>query len=213
MCVYGMEGPGGYQFVGRTVQVYNRFRTTRSFRDDTPWLLRFFDRIRFYPVSAAELLEMREAFPQGRFDVEITDGTFRLSEYEAMLRDNSESISAFNAMKAQAFAEERERWVQAGQLQFSSEEADLADRSVSSTADLPEGAFVVDSHVSGSIWKICVEAGQVVEAGATLVVVESMKMEVSVTAPRRVTVVEVTCRAGKPVDAGQALVVVREALS
>jgi urea carboxylase len=28
MCVYGMEGPGGYQFVGRTVQMWNRWRQT-----------------------------------------------------------------------------------------------------------------------------------------------------------------------------------------
>ncbi len=28
LCVYGMEGPGGYQFVGRTVQMWNRYRQT-----------------------------------------------------------------------------------------------------------------------------------------------------------------------------------------
>src|ERR1700686_3828232 len=43
LCVYGMEGPGGYQFVGRTVQMWNSWK-------ETPWLLRFFDQIRFYPV-------------------------------------------------------------------------------------------------------------------------------------------------------------------
>ena len=57
LCIYGMEGPGGYQFVGRTLQVYNRFRATSKFAAGTPWLLRFFDQIRFYPVSAEELLE------------------------------------------------------------------------------------------------------------------------------------------------------------
>jgi urea carboxylase len=31
LCVYGMEGPGGYQFVGRTVQMWNRFRRTADF--------------------------------------------------------------------------------------------------------------------------------------------------------------------------------------
>ena len=31
LCVYGMEGPGGYQFVGRTVQMWNRYRTTPEF--------------------------------------------------------------------------------------------------------------------------------------------------------------------------------------
>ncbi len=30
LCVYGMEGPGGYQFVGRTVQMWNTFHTTAN---------------------------------------------------------------------------------------------------------------------------------------------------------------------------------------
>ena len=46
---------------------------------DEPWLLRFFDRIQFYPVDAKELLEMREGFTAGRCDVEVEDGTFNLA--------------------------------------------------------------------------------------------------------------------------------------
>ena len=65
LCIYGMEGPGGYQFVGRTLQVWNRHRRGRVF--DEHWLLRPFDRIRFHEVDAAELAEMREAFPRARW--------------------------------------------------------------------------------------------------------------------------------------------------
>ncbi|MBP6368305.1 MAG: urea carboxylase, partial [Nitrosomonas sp.] len=50
LCVYGMEGPGGYQFVGRTIPMWNRYRQTTDFKEGKPWLLRFFDQIRFYPV-------------------------------------------------------------------------------------------------------------------------------------------------------------------
>ncbi|MGR6997554.1 carboxyltransferase domain-containing protein [Yinghuangia aomiensis] len=46
LCVYGMEGPGGYQLVGRTVPVW---RLTGP-RDEFPWQLRLFDRLRFRPV-------------------------------------------------------------------------------------------------------------------------------------------------------------------
>src|SRR4029077_3100505 len=73
MCVYGMEGPGGYQFVGRTLQMWNRWRDAASgaavFEAGKPWLLRFFDRIRFYPVSEEELLQIRRDFPAGRYPV------------------------------------------------------------------------------------------------------------------------------------------------
>ena len=53
LCVYGMEGPGGYQLLGRTVPVW-RYDATR---DEPPWLLRMFDRLRFKPVSADELAQ------------------------------------------------------------------------------------------------------------------------------------------------------------
>src|SRR5690606_34692189 len=61
MCVYGMEGPGGYQFVGRTTQMWNAHQMPK------PWLLDFFDQIRFYPVSADELLKLREACAHGEW--------------------------------------------------------------------------------------------------------------------------------------------------
>jgi urea carboxylase len=63
LCVYGMEWPGGYQFVGRTIQMWNRWHKTEDFAQ--PWLLRHFDQIRFYPVEAGELLKLREQFPAG----------------------------------------------------------------------------------------------------------------------------------------------------
>jgi urea carboxylase len=204
-----MEGPGGYQFVGRTLQVYNRFKQTRSFTGGTPWLLRFFDRIQFYPVGAEELLEMREAFISGRFDVPVTQGSFSFREYHRMLRDEQASIAQFKTRQQRAFDAERERWIAAGQLQFSSESEEGADAASSSVAILPDGATAVESHVSGSVWKIQVAVGERVEAGATLVIVESMKMEVSVEAPCAGVVVDVSCREGRPVSAGQTLVVFR----
>ena len=93
MCVYGMEGPGGYQFVGRTVQMWNRYKQTADFEQGKPWLLRFFDQIRFYPVSEQELLKMREDFVAGRFQLKIEETTFSLKEYNQYLQTNDKEIS------------------------------------------------------------------------------------------------------------------------
>src|SRR4029079_19168187 len=82
MCIYGMEGPGGYQFVGRTVQVYNTYRVTKDFEAGKPWLLRFFDQVRFYPVTADELLRHREDFLTGRFQLRVEETTFKLKDYQ-----------------------------------------------------------------------------------------------------------------------------------
>jgi urea carboxylase len=202
-----MEGPGGYQFVGRTLQVYSRFHSTSRFAPDTPWLLRFFDQIRFYPVGAEELLEMREAFPYGKVDVQIEAGTFKLSEYERFLSEQQPSITAFKSRQQAAFEAERQRWIESGQLGFSSEARDVI--AAASETALPDGAEAVESHVPGSVWKLSVKAGERVKRGQTLLVVESMKMEIAVEAPSDGVVLELLVGEGRAVSPGQRVVLLR----
>ena len=110
LCIYGMEGPGGYQLVGRTVQVWNSERQTSDFREGKPWLLRFFDQIRFFPVSATELAEWRAEFPQGRRPLRIETEVFSLSDYQRFLSEERDSIEAFQTARQRAFNAEREAW-------------------------------------------------------------------------------------------------------
>jgi urea carboxylase len=207
LCIYGMEGPGGYQFVGRTVQMWNRHRQTADFRDGKPWLLRFFDQIRFHPVSERELLRMREDFPLGRYRLQVDEGEFRLRDYRRFLADNADSIAAFKARQQAAFEAERERWRASGQAEVASDVL-IAQAGPDSELDLPEGAVSVATQVAGNVWRVPVEAGQHVAAGDTLVIVESMKMEIPVTAPVAGTVLRLFCREGAQVAAGQDLLVV-----
>ncbi|HEX3773537.1 MAG TPA: urea carboxylase [Polyangiaceae bacterium] len=209
LCIYGMEGPGGYQFVGRTVQVYNRFKTTKQFERGTPWLLRFFDQIRFYPVSAPELLEMREAFPHGRLELKIEEQRFRLADYRRFLAQEAESIAAFRQLQRSAFAAERQRWLESGQLNFSAEQPSSEIES-GARAEWA-GAQIVESGVPGSIWKVLVSAGQRVEKGQTLAIVESMKMELAVESPVDGVVLEVVAVEGRAIAPGQPVVVVKPA--
>lgn len=208
LCVYGMEGPGGYQFVGRTVQMWNRWRVTREFQPGTPWLLRFFDQIRFYPVGAEELLTLRHDFIAGRANLRIEEGVFRLSEYQSFLQDNAESITAFKQRQQTAFEAERERWRVAGLSETPDEISSQDEAANAAAADAFEGEVVV-SQVSGGVWSILVSAGTTVKSGDALLVVESMKMEITVHAPCDGLIHEVLCIEGQPVSAGQPLVLVR----
>jgi urea carboxylase len=201
MCIYGMEGPGGYQFVGRTLQVYSRFRTTQLFKKGTPWLLRFFDQIRFFPVEANELLEMRRAFAAGRLELQVRDETFRIADYNRFLTREQSDIAAFRAQQRQAFAEERERWQASGQSGFS---AALPELDAVLDDELGDGTRV-DAQVPGSVWKVLARAGQVVTAGDPIVILESMKMEITVAAPTSGVLSRLICREGQSVSAGQAL--------
>ncbi|WP_040585769.1 5-oxoprolinase/urea amidolyase family protein [Segniliparus rugosus] len=120
LCVYGMEGPGGYQLVGRTVQMWNHRHPEPAgqFEPEAPWLLRFFDRISWYPVSAEELADLRADLAAGRGDggVRIADGRFSLAEHQRFLDEHAESIAAFQLRQRAAFAEEREAWSAAGEF-------------------------------------------------------------------------------------------------
>ncbi|HEV8073521.1 MAG TPA: urea carboxylase [Opitutaceae bacterium] len=205
LCIYGMEGPGGYQFIGRTCQMWNRYRQTTDFTEDKPWLLRFFDQIRFYPVSNAELTRFRDDFVQGKVKLEIEHETFRLRDYNAFLEKNRDTITAFKTNQQAAFEAERHRWEVSGQLNFSAETPTTA---APDKADaLPPGCIAVPAHIPGNVWKIHVEPGATVKAGDALLIIESMKMEITIVASRAGRVREVRCAEGRPVNAGETLVV------
>ncbi|MCH4901094.1 urea carboxylase [Pseudomonas sp. B707] len=203
MCVYGMEGPGGYQFVGRTLQMWNRYRAVAAF-DGKPWLLRFFDQIRFYPVSAEELLRIRRDFPLGRFDLDIEHSQLNLADYQAFLQREAETIDAFRTQQQGAFQAERERWIASGQAHFDSEEA-VPDSS--EDTPLTSGQQSIDSHIAGNLWQVQVEVGSRVAAGDVLVILESMKMEIPVLAPMAGVVQDIRVQPGSAVRAGQRVVV------
>jgi urea carboxylase len=207
LCVYGMEGPGGYQFVGRTVQMWNPYRQTADFEEGKPWLLRFFDQIRFHPVSAGELLRFREAFLLGRARLEIEEETFRLGEFNQFLSRNRAEIAVFKARQQAAFERERRHWKLLEASETSLEQEMVAVEA--SARELPPHSEAVSSHVSGSVWRIVVVDGVCVAEGDVLVIVESMKMEIEIRAPFAGEVVEVRCGEGRAVAAGDVLVALR----
>ena len=208
LCVYGMEGPGGYQFVGRTVQMWNRFQQTTDFTEGKQWLLRFFDQIRFYEVGADELLKLRDEFEHGRFKLRVEERVLRLSDYRKFLHDHAARIAQFKHSQQAAFDAERERWEQTGQANYSADPAGDA-ASADASVDIPHGCMAIASPVTGSVWQVNVQAGDRVSAGQELVVVEAMKMEIAIEADEPGEVVDVLCAQGNSVSAGQMLVIVR----
>ena len=204
LCVYGMEGPGGYQFVGRTLQMWNRYHAVKDF-GGKPWLLRFFDQIRFYPVSAEELLTIRRDFPLGRYPLRIEQSTLRLAEYQQFLAEEATSIEAFRTHQQAAFNAERERWVASGQAHFDSNDA-MPD--VGDDAPLQAGQRGIDSPIAGNLWQVLVKPGDRVKEGDVMVILESMKMEIPLRATCDGIVDQVRVQPGSSVRAGQCVAVV-----
>ena len=65
----------------------------------------------------------------------------------------------------------------------------------------------IEAHITGNVWKIEVAEGARVEEGDTVVILESMKMEIPVEAEDSGTVKEIRCEEGQSVNEGDVLVV------
>jgi urea carboxylase len=207
MCVYGMEGPGGYQLVGRTVQVWNTYRTTKTFVAGVPWSLRSFDQIRFYPVSTEELQELRRDILHGVFELRVEDANFNLIRYQGLLDSIKPEIASFKARQNQAFQEERERWRVNGQLEV----AGLPDMPDPDQVehDVPEGCQAVSAPMAASVFQISVEPGQRVEVGQKVIVLDAMKMELAIGSAVAGVIEKILCKSGQMVSAGQQLAILR----
>ncbi|MCW2755085.1 MAG: urea carboxylase, partial [Marmoricola sp.] len=204
LCIYGMEGPGGYQFVGRTVQIWNRFRRGGLFAEN-PWALRFFDRIEWYPVTADELLELRAETDAGRGVFETEEGTFSLAEHNAFLTANAEAIGAFRDRQSAAFEAEKERWRASGEFDRRDEPPPAAALPI----EVPFGSVAVTAPYTATVWQTTALVGDEVEEGDPILSVEAMKMEAKVGAPVKGTLVEVYVKPGDQVSAGQVLAAVK----
>ena len=68
----------------------------------------------------------------------------------------------------------------------------------------------VKAHITGTVWKIEVKVGEEVEEDDTLVILESMKMEMPVEAPVDGTVQEILIEEGQAVEEGQPLIILEE---
>jgi urea carboxylase len=210
LCVYGMEGPGGYQFVGRTIQMWNTHRQTTEFSAGQPWLLRFFDQIRFYPVTPEELLKHRSDFLQGRFQLKIEETTFSLREYNAFLQSIESDAIAFKTQQQSAFEAERDRWAADNLIM---DDSDIALDLVSDIEIiLPPDSQAVVAPIPASVWQVLVEVGAAVSPGDCLVILECMKMEMTITAPIGGKILEIRSTPGQMVSVGQILVVIQESI-
>jgi urea carboxylase len=84
MCIYGMDSPGGYQLIGRTLPIWNKFKKNKQF-GDKQWFLQFFDQIKYFEVTEEELNQWRADFENGRAEIKIEETEFDYADYVKFL--------------------------------------------------------------------------------------------------------------------------------
>jgi acetyl-CoA carboxylase biotin carboxyl carrier protein len=65
----------------------------------------------------------------------------------------------------------------------------------------------IEAHITGTVWKVECQVGDTVSEGDTVVILESMKMEMPVEAEDEGVVAEIRCEEGQAVKEGDTLVV------
>jgi len=185
--------------------VWSPWQQRGAFEPGSPWLLRFFDRIKWYPVEADELLELRADITSGRFVPRIEEGTFSLAEYQAFLAEHAQSIGEFRTRQQAAFGAERDAWEAAGE--FARAESAAVPAAAPADIAVPAGGRLIEAEFAASVWQLNVEPGDEVTAGQPLLALEAMKMESRVHAPADGVVTEILARPGDQVEAGTALLV------
>ncbi|KAG7660754.1 uncharacterized protein J8A68_005716 [[Candida] subhashii] len=203
MCIYTMESPGGYQLVGRTVPIWDKLSLGTHSPSEKPWLLSPFDQIEFYPVAEEEVDKFAEEMNAGKFKVDIVDTVFDHGKYLEWVQENSESIEEFQRQQGGEKLEEFNKLIQIS----NSELANSGTKEVSSET-FDESSAKVYSEFSGRFWKALVDVGVQVVANQALIVVEAMKTEMIVNAPRDGKVLKIFHQNGDMVDAGDLVVVI-----
>jgi urea carboxylase len=203
MCIYGMDSPGGYQLVGRTLPIWNKFVRNPQFAPHQPWLLRFFDQICFYPVTEEELTAERASFREGRTSIRISEEIFDWVAHRQFLERHATDIAEFRARQDAAFHTEVAHWTQSELAP-----TPAAPPGTPLPAGIPEGHHVA-AQMHGIVWQVLVKPGQRVERQQVLFIIEAMKMEVMVLSPVSGVVTATRCKVGQPVLAGDILAVMQ----
>lgn len=223
MCIYGMDSPGGYQLTGRTLPIWDNYGSiaeeNRGAPKNIPWLLRFFDRVKFFAVSDHELEELRSKYRKGEYKIDIAHETFTYKEHLKFCEGNKKSIAEFEKNRNCAYHAERARWEAEGEgennaaaehasRETGKAEATAEDGSLSEEAERPPFSISVQAGMAATVWAIHVKDGDVVEKGHQLFSLESMKVEIAVEAPVSGTLQWISVSKGDAVSPDRELCIV-----
>jgi urea carboxylase len=137
LCVYGIEGPGGYQLVGRTVPIWYA-------DDSSPCLLGHFDQLCFELVAEDELEALRDEAQRGAWRPPMEAVEFSLAAQERSIAPYADEAARFTRRRQAAFDDERRAW--------QAQSAAAQEPSAKAGARAGDGARgnAVEAHVAGA---------------------------------------------------------------
>ncbi|RAK82197.1 bifunctional urea carboxylase/allophanate hydrolase [Aspergillus fijiensis CBS 313.89] len=212
ICLYQVDGPGGYMPLGMSLPTLDLYGTNPVFQQQ-PWLIQDMDTISFFEVSGEEYDRIVADLQAGRYHFQVEDGVFDMAEYHQLQKETGAEMEVIRQKQlvaaTQATAREKallDQWLA---------EKDAMVPDDDEVARLLQDATIqaVEAPTSANVWKVLVEPGTKATEGQTLAILEAMKMEINVdvaAAMAGATVVKVLIQPGGSVHSGQPIVLLRQ---
>ncbi|KIW64878.1 urea carboxylase [Phialophora macrospora] len=216
--IYPVESPGGYLLWGITIPgvPFDTFGRKPGYTTEKPWLFEAFDRVIFESVTRAEFDDITRRFQAGLYTISVEDGTFDLGEYNDLVEKTRDTVAELRERQRHCAAVELKKENELLQRWAAEKEADrvrlAAEKSTKAVKHDDPSLKKVIATMNARVWKVVAEVGTEVESGSPVLILEAMKMEITVAAPAQCAsyeVVELTVREGEMVNAGDVLAVVR----
>ncbi|XP_065680442.1 uncharacterized protein LOC124806726 isoform X1 [Hydra vulgaris] len=194
MCIYGMESPGGYQLIGRTLPIWNTYSSK-------PWLFDFFDMIKFYLVNDNELIHIREEYKLGKFTLNFENVSIALSDYRRFCEHNQLSILRYKESHNLTRIATQINW-----SIFSNKESTVLNENQEDEGDSNQEAdnslsayFLIKSDQYGCVYEIKVKEDDVIKKDDPIMLIELMKMSIAIKSPVDAKINKILVRTGQVV--------------
>ncbi|CCH47099.1 Urea amidolyase [Wickerhamomyces ciferrii] len=181
--IYTVDSPGGYMIWGMTLPngFWDTFSKLEGF-DDLPWILKNFDQVQFYEVTEDELTKMNNDLLTGEYKITSETKEFDFAEYSKWLKTVEQETKEIKSMKLQAIdVLSKEEEIDLAKWEEEKEQAKASKSSTSNGASIDDpNATKVSSHMAANVFKINYQKGDVLSLDDSVIVLEAMKMEISV---------------------------------
>ncbi|CAH0058114.1 unnamed protein product [Clonostachys solani] len=207
---YSLEQPGGYMLAARTLEMWDTFGTKPGFTAEKPWIFEPFDKVKFYEVGIEEYNSLARDFFAGKYQWQISQSTFDLRQvYDLFEKSKTDpDVVEFKKRQKEGMAEQDRL---EGTLYDKWQADELAEDSLAATDSNEHGnenAVAISSPMAANVFRLHVKAGDKLKEGQVVAILEAMKMEVKVHAPKEadgLCVSAVLKKVGNIVNAGERL--------
>ncbi|CCE65509.1 hypothetical protein TPHA_0L01560 [Tetrapisispora phaffii CBS 4417] len=202
MCIYAANSPGGYQLTGRTIPIWDTSLLSKQLKKH--WMLSPFDQIEFFHVSEELLDYYVENFDNGHYEIDIEETSFSHETYCHWLNVNENSINDHAAKQQKAIS-----GLISEMTATETEELKNADyKKLANTSNYNETTEILCSEYCGRLWKVLVNTGDYVEKGDTVVIIESMKTELTIVTQTSGKILEIMPNVGNLINPGDPIVAI-----